>query len=194
MESWTDYMSAMLQACAGLCVTGLDGQPISMADGFARWIELTRAIHDRSDSLYFIGNGASAAMASHMAADATKNGQLRAFTFNDPSLLTATGNDVSFENVFALPLSRLARPGDMLVTISSSGNSPNIVAALETARARGLTIITLSGKGSDNRCRSLGHLNFYIPAGRYGWVESSHQVVLHYWLDNYLNLYGSGAL
>ena len=141
-----------------------------------------------------IGNGASAAMASHFAADACKNGGLRAQTFGDASLLTATGNDLAFDQLFALPLQRLARAGDLLVTISTSGSSPNILKALECARTMDLRIVTLSGRRPENPSRTQGDLNFYVPNDRYGWVESAHYVVLHYWLDQYLNVHGQGAV
>ena len=73
--------------------------------------------------MFFVGNGASAMMASHMAADASKNGGFRAMAFNDQALMTAVSNDICYEQSFAMPLKRFANPGDMLVTISSSGNS-----------------------------------------------------------------------
>jgi D-sedoheptulose 7-phosphate isomerase len=133
-------------------------------------------------------------MASHFAADACKNGGLRAQAFNDGPLLTCTANDVAFEEVFALPLERFARSGDMLITISSSGGSPNIVRALERARKMQLRIVTVSGKGADNPSRAFGDVNVYMPSARYGWVESGHHVVLHYWLDQYLDAHGPGAI
>ena len=108
--------------------------------------------------------------------------------------MTATANDLAYDQVFSLPLERLARPGDMVISISSSGNSPNVVRALEAAAARRLQIVTLSGMRADNRSRALGDLNFYAPLQRYGWVESAHQVILHYWFDQYLHLYGQGAI
>ena len=129
-----------------------------------------------------------------MATDATKNGGLRAMAFNDASLLTAIGNDIAFEDVFALPLNRIGQRGDLLISISSSGDSPNIVKALETGRRIGMSLVTLSGQRPDNRSRILGDLNFYVPADRYGWVECAHQLLIHYWFDQYLNVYGNGAL
>ena len=110
------------------------------------------------------------------------------------STFTAVGNDVAFAELFAIPLSRLARKGDLLIAISSSGNSPNILRALDVAKTLSMQIITVTGKGADNRARTRGELNFYVPADRYGWVECAHQLILHYWLDQYLNLHREGAL
>lgn len=194
METWDSYIDVVASGLGGLAVTDRAGAPVRADDAFARWVAMTRTVHDRDGCLYLIGNGGSAAMASHMAADACKNGLLRALALNDAALLTATSNDVSFDEVFSLPLERLARPGDLVVTISSSGNSPNIVRALETSRALGIATVTLSGKQPDNRSRRLGDLNFYVPLSRYGWAESAHQIVLHHWFDQYLAVHGPGPV
>jgi D-sedoheptulose 7-phosphate isomerase len=194
METWPDYLSAASAGLRDLVVTARGGETLTPADGFARWVAMTHAGRSRGQHIYFVGNGASAMMASHFATDACKNGGLRAMAFNDASLLTATGNDVAFEEIFALPLGRLARADDLLIAISSSGNSPNILRAVEVARSIPTEIITLTGKGADNRARTCGDLNFYVPSPRYGWVECAHQLILHYWLDQYLNLYGDGAI
>ena len=133
-------------------------------------------------------------MASHMAADACKNGHLRAMSFTDVALITAAANDIAYDQVFSLPLQRLGRPGDLLIAISSSGNSPNIVRALEAAPTLGIQTVTLTGMGANNRARTLGDLNFHVALSRYGWTESAHQVILHYWFDQYLCEHRQGAL
>jgi D-sedoheptulose 7-phosphate isomerase len=194
MEPWSDYRRALLTGLEAMVATDRDGQAIDVAQAFDRWVALTQDIHEAGRALYLIGNGASAMMASHMAADACKNGGLRAMAFNDPALLTAIGNDVAFDQLFSLPLHRLAHRGDLLISISSSGNSPNIIRALEAARDIGMHLVTLSGKQAENRSRALGDLNFYVPLPRYGWVESAHQLIIHYWFDQYLNRYGQGAV
>jgi D-sedoheptulose 7-phosphate isomerase len=194
MEPWTDYRGALTAGLDGLAATDIAGQPLALEAGFDRWVALTREVHENGRSIYFIGNGASAMIASHMAADACKNGGLRAMAFNDPALITAIGNDLAFDELFALPIQRLGQAGDLLIAISSSGNSPNVVRGLDAARAKGMFIVTLSGKKADNRARALGDLNFYVPAQRYGWVESAHQLIIHYWFDQYLNRHGDGAV
>ena len=194
LEDWPDYFAAMCSGLSSLSFTDKAGHTLTVADGFKRWVEMTHEVETRGQNLYLIGNGASASMASHFAADACKNGQLRAQAFNDVALLTATANDQVYEEVFALPLERLARAGDLLIAISSSGSSPNIVRALERAQALRLQIVTLSGRNPDNPSRRFGDVNVYIPNERYGWIEPSHHVVLHYWLDQYLNLHRQGAM
>lgn len=194
MQGWTDYFGAVSQGLAAMVVTVHGGRELPVGDGVRQWVSMTRATQQRDAHLYIIGNGGSAGMASHMATDAAKNGRLRALAFNDPSLLTATGNDLAYDQVFSLPLERLARSGDLLIAISSSGNSPNIVRALEVARGLGVGSVTLTGMRPDNKARALGDLNFYVPLPRYGWAESAHQVVLHYWFDQYQDEHGPGAI
>lgn len=194
METWNGYLDQIVTGLQSVAVTDRGGHSLSPSDGLMRWVEMTHALAERGGSLFFIGNGGSAGMASHMAADACKNGHLRALALTDPALLTATSNDLSFDQTFSLPLERLARTGDQLVAISSSGESPNIVRALELASRLHVESVTLSGKKPENKARTLGDLNFYVPLFRYGWAESAHQVLLHYWFDQYLNAYGGGVV
>jgi D-sedoheptulose 7-phosphate isomerase len=193
LEPWPDYLGAASAGLRALRVTSGDGTSLTPADGFRRWVEMTHEGARRGQHIYFVGNGASAMMASHFAADACKNGHLGASAFNDASLLTAIGNDLAFEDIFALPLGRLARGGDLLIAISSSGCSPNILRALATARSVPMLAVTLTGKRADNHARTCGDLNFYVPSDRYGWVECAHQLILHYWLDQYLIVHGNGV-
>jgi D-sedoheptulose 7-phosphate isomerase len=194
VESWREYWRTIGDGLEGVAITDRSGVDVAMPAAVARWVALTRATHDGGGHLFIIGNGGSAGMASHMAADACKNGHLRALAFSDMALLTATSNDLAYDQVFSLPLERLGKPGDLVIAISSSGNSPNIVRALETGRRLGLLSITLTGMRPDNRARTLGDLNFYVPLARYGWTESAHQVLLHYWFDQYLCEHRQGAV
>ena len=194
VERWTDYNDTIAAGLRDLIVTDAGGARMSAQDGFARWVDLTRATHERGGHLFMIGNGGSAAMASHMVTDAVALAHLRAFALTDSTLLSATANDLSFDQTFTLPLEHLARRGDLLVALSCSGNSPNVVRALESSRDRGLGTITVSSMRIDNRCRSLGDLNFYVPLARYGWAQCAHQVLLHYWFDQYLDRHGQGAV
>lgn len=163
-------------------------QVLGQEEGFSTWCEVTSQIRTNSKQLLFIGNGASAAMAAHMSADAFKNGGLLARCFNESSLMTAIGNDLTYEEVFSYPLRRVGNQEDMLVTISSSGNSPNIISGIQVAKEKGMFVVTLSGMKPDNKSRSMGDLNFYIPSTSYGIVESTHQVLLHCWLDMFMDL------
>jgi len=194
VESWTDYFATITDGLRDMAVTDGAGISLTAGDAVATWVKMTRDTHDRGGQLYLIGNGGSAGIASHMAADACKNGHLRAMAFNDAALLTATANDLAYDEVFSLPLERIGRRGDLVIAISSSGNSPNVVRALEICRSNGLHSVTLTGMRPDNRARTLGDLNFYVALPRYGFTESAHQIILHYWFDQYLCEHRQGAL
>ena len=188
MDYFKDYVNAVASALEKMQVTDNKGKELDTEEGLVRWCDLTKELQREDKTMYFAGNGASAMMASHMAADASKNGNFRSQAFNDVALMTAVSNDIAYEECFAMPLKRFATPGDVLVTISSSGNSPNIIRAIETARETKLHVITVSGMKSDNRSRQMGDLNFYVPADTYGVVEAAHQVLLHCWLDRFMEM------
>jgi D-sedoheptulose 7-phosphate isomerase len=136
--------------------------------------------------IMFIGNGASAAMASHMAADFLKNGGVRTISFNDGPLLTCLGNDYGYRHVFEKPVEIMADAGDILVAISSSGKSENILRGVEAAKTKSCAIITLSGFDEANLLSRSGDINFYVPSPKYGPVEIAHQFIGHCVLDTIL--------
>jgi D-sedoheptulose 7-phosphate isomerase len=103
--------------------------------------------------------------------------------FNDPSALTCLGNDLGYENVFAKQIEFHARAGDLLIAISSSGRSPNILAAVTAARARNCRVVTYSGFTEDNDLRRTGDVNFFVRSREYGFVEVSHLALCHAVLD-----------
>jgi D-sedoheptulose 7-phosphate isomerase len=163
--------------------TARAGAPLSAPEAFQRVIEWARHAHAVGNKLMFTGNGGSAAIASHMAIDYTKNGNLRSLAFNDGSSLTCLGNDLGYENVFAKQIEMHARSGDLLIAISSSGKSANILRGVETARRLGCDVVTLSGFRADNPLHQLGDINFYVPADEYGFVEITHLSLCHAVLD-----------
>ncbi len=181
--NWKIEVEAIERALGSLSFRDGAGNEIGADEGFAKWKELTVEIRNARRTIYLVGNGASASMASHMASDLSKNAGLHTHVFSDPSLLTAISNDIGYEDVFALPLKGRAVKGDMLVAISSSGKSPNILKAVKVARERDLSVVTLSAKDADNPLRSAGTLNAYVPAETYGLAESCHAAVLHHWMD-----------
>lgn len=137
--------------------------------------------------IYLVGNGGSAGIAVHMAADFMKNGELRTQTFYDPALLTCMGNDYGFEYIFSKPLEIAASENDLLVAISSSGKSKNILNAVEIAQKKRCKIITFSGFEPDNPLRSMGDVNVYVPSTEYGIVESIHNIILQQVIDTIKN-------
>ena len=104
---------------------------------------------------------------------------VRALDFSQVSLLTALSNDEGYECVYEYPITLWADAGDLLLAISSSGKSENILRAVKAAAAKKCGIITLSGFGADNPLRRLGDVNFYVSSREYGYVESAHSVIAH---------------
>jgi D-sedoheptulose 7-phosphate isomerase len=164
-------------------VTDQSQRSVALEDAFERVRGLAHAAHDKGNKIIFIGNGGSCGIASHLAIDFSKNGGLRSTALNDAAALTCLGNDLGYQNVFAKQIELHGRSGDLLIAISSSGNSPNILAAVATARSRGCDVVTFSGFSEDNKLRRLGDINFYIQSPEYGFVEIAHLSLCHAILD-----------
>jgi D-sedoheptulose 7-phosphate isomerase len=136
-------------------------------------------VRKNARNLYLVGNGGSAGVASHSATDFFNVAKLKAVTLHESALLTCMANDFGYENAFARMLSQMVQPGDVVIAISSSGNSPNIRNAATQARENGGTVVTLSGFASDNLLRSMGEINIWLDSNQYGLVEIGHQFILH---------------
>lgn len=180
---WGEQTLALGRCLGGLQTTVNGDMPVDCDQAFELWCDSTEDIRLAERVIYLMGNGASASMASHFAADLTKNADLHTQVFTDISLITAVANDLSYEMVFLAPLRRRLKPGDMVVAISSSGNSPNVVKAAEFAVSREATLVTLTAMQPTNALRQLGTLNFWLPADTYGLAETGHAAILHYWMD-----------
>lgn len=171
--------------CDGLrssrCTAG--GKELPLGEGIAVFHDLVAACAAAGGKVLYIGNGGSASIAGHMAADLWKNGGVKTLCFSEPSLLTCLSNDLGYENVFAAPTAAYAEKGDVYVAISSSGRSPNILKACAAALERGCTLVTFSGFAPENPLRSLGKLNFYVPSAVYGVVETAHSALCHSVVD-----------
>ena len=181
-SDWMKYISDLHHLMSAVSCQ-LEGKDIDIEAGFEHWKKLTIDLMKRQGTIYLVGNGASASMASHTAADLAKNAHVHTEVFFDLSLITAISNDMGYDNVFAEPLRRRARPGDMLVAISSSGRSSNVLAAVKVACKLGLTIVTLSAMDKSNPLRRAGTFNIYVPAKTYGYSETVHASILHHWMD-----------
>ncbi|MBT4922848.1 MAG: SIS domain-containing protein [Rickettsiales bacterium] len=138
--------------------------------------EMALEVKANNKKIIFIGNGASAATSSHCAVDFTKQAGVRSITFNEAGLLTCFANDFGYENSHAKALDFYALEGDLVVLVSCSGNSPNIVKAAEFAKSKGLKIITFTGCSADNASRQLGDLNFWVDSKAYNVIESIHMM------------------
>ncbi|MCM1236043.1 MAG: SIS domain-containing protein [Ruminococcus flavefaciens] len=113
-----------------------------------------------------------------MTADFMKNGGMNTYSLYDNAVTTCMGNDYGYEYIFSRPMEFLVRDGDLLVAISSSGNSSNIINAINVAKEKGASVITFTGFAPDNKARQSGDVNVYVPCGKYGIVESIHNLIL----------------
>ena len=160
------------------------GTPLSMDEGAAKVVELVRSIRSASRKVMVIGNGGSAAIASHMHNDLCKAVKVRALTFYETPLLTAYANDHGYESAFEQLVALWADKGDMLIAISSSGKSENILRAVPVSLERECWVVIFSGFQAENPLRQLGHYNFYVPSQEYGYVESAHAILTHFVTDS----------
>ena len=135
-------------------------------------------VSKKGKKLIIAGNGGSAAIASHVSVDFTKAAGIRAINFNEADLLTCFANDYGFERVFEKAVEFYGDEGDLLILISSSGSSANVVNTARRAKELKMTVITFTGFGKDNPLCKLGDVNFWVDSKAYNVVEMTH----HIWL------------
>ncbi len=192
--TWERETRRLSELLSALSFRDVAGGELVLAEAFNRWRDYAVRVRESRRVCYFIGNGASASIASHFSADLAKNGHVHTQVFSDPAQVTAVSNDCGYEQVFATPLNHIANPGDLLIAISSSGRSPNILRAVEAARGLGMSVVTLSSMHDRNPLRAAGDLNAYVPATEYGHAETCHAAVLHYWMDCVAETIVQGAI
>ena len=140
--------------------------------------QLALTANQQKRKIICVGNGGSAAMASHVTVDFTKAAGMRAINFNEADLLTCFANDYGYEHWVAKALEFYADKGDLVILISSSGQSPNMLNGAKQAKEMQLPLVTLSGFRADNPLRTLGDVNLWIDSTAYNIVEMTH----HIWL------------
>ena len=135
--------------------------------------------HKNGRKILIAGNGGSAAIASHFSVDLTKNAGVRCVNFNEADLITCFSNDYGYENWVAKAVEFYADEKDILILISSSGKSMNMINACKAAKNKKISkIITFTGHDKNNKLSQLGDLNFWIDSKAYNFVENAHQVWL----------------
>ncbi len=174
-----DYHKDFQTLLNSVRVTGRHGANLGFTSGIEATCNLIKRRSDAGGKIFFIGNGGSAAIANHMAIDFWKNAGIKSMSFSDSSLLTCLSNDFGYEHVFSKPIEFFAERNDILFTISSSGQSRNILKAIAAADLKDAAVITLSGFAKDNPSSSKGVCNFYVPSREYGLVEVAHQYICH---------------
>ncbi|MFC1646107.1 SIS domain-containing protein [Candidatus Omnitrophota bacterium] len=178
------YFDNLNNALKRVTASKSNGQELILKSAFEKTIKMILKARDSGNKLVFVGNGASAAISSHMAVDFWKNAGVKATAFNDSSLLTCLSNDVGYQYVFEKPIEMFVNQGDVLIAISSSGQSENIIRGANMAKIKKAKVITLSGFKKNNPLRKLGDVNFYVPFSGYGIVEPVHHSICHFLVDS----------
>jgi D-sedoheptulose 7-phosphate isomerase len=179
----TNYIAELARLLSGILVTDHQSNPIGLNQGADRAVDMILDTIRHGAKVMIMGNGGSAAIASHFQNDLSKAVGVRSMVFDNMSLLTALANDHGYACVFERPMAMWADDGDLAVIISSSGGSENILRAAECASRLGCRIVTFSGFKPDNSLRQLGDINFYLASESYGFVETGHSVITHFLTD-----------
>ncbi len=153
---------------------------------FNAGVELLHLTKSKGGKVIVVGNGGSASIASHVSVDLTKAAAFRALNFNEAALITCFGNDYGYECWVERAIEAYADPKDLVVFISSSGQSPNIINGAKCARTMGLKTLTFSGFSSENMLRTLGDVNYWADSKDYNVVEMTHHIWLLALVDKYI--------
>ncbi len=145
---------------------------------FLKIVNAINGIKKNKGKVILVGNGGSAAMASHVSVDLTKMCNIRAINFNEADLLTCFANDYGYENWVEEALSFYADKKDLLICISSSGTSKNIINGAKYAKKIGCKVVTLTGFNKNNKLKKIGNINLWLNSKNYNIIEMTH----HTWL------------
>ena len=137
------------------------------------------SVQKSKNKIMIFGNGGSAAIASHVSVDLTKNANIRCTNYNEADLITCFANDYGYERWIEKAIDFYADQNDVLILISSSGKSKNMINACKSARNKKISkIITFTGHDKNNPLSKLGDINFWINSKAYNFVENTHQIWL----------------
>ncbi|CAM2007616.1 D-sedoheptulose-7-phosphate isomerase [Acanthopleuribacter pedis] len=183
LPSFAEKALAFQQIVSSVAFRDHGGETLATSLGFDRANAMLHAVGAAGGTVYVIGNGGSAAIAAHIVNDLVNVGGLRATVLHDAALMTCMANDYGYDQAYARMISTWARPEDLLIAISSSGNSANIRNAVAQMKQNGGAALTLSGFKPGNPLRGLGDLNLWLDSGDYGMVEVGHLFLLHHMAD-----------
>jgi D-sedoheptulose 7-phosphate isomerase len=183
MNTASSYLGELTRLLSAMEIRNRAGEHLSMDEGGKAALSLIRDAKKNKAKAVVVGNGGSAAIASHIQNDLCKAVRMRALVFTEQPLLTALSNDDSYQSAYETLMNLWADPKDLLIAISSSGRSENILRCAHAARKAGCQVVTFSGFAVDNPLRSLGDVNFYIPSDSYGHVELAHTALSQFLTD-----------
>ncbi len=179
MSQISNYLQTLSGILTDVKVSDRQENQLSLEAAVNQAVEMIVSLAGTSRKVMLIGNGGSAALVSHTQNDLCASVGIRAMVFNEASLLTALTNDYGYATAFKRLVDLWADPADLLIAVSSSGKSENILQAVQAAIERGCQVITFSGFLSSNPLRTFGDLNFYVASDVYGLVETSHMALMH---------------
>ena len=182
------YFNAINDSLKRSCYS-ISQNPSDSETFYATINALLQSIQKSNSKIYFFGNGASASFANHMALDFSKNGGILSYSLSDSSLLTALSNDYSYDDagVEFLKINKINKD-DLVVTISSSGNSTNIINVIDYCNNNDINTLSFSGLKPDNVSIKKSKFSIFVPAYTYGIVECCHQVIIHSILDMFMDI------
>jgi D-sedoheptulose 7-phosphate isomerase len=156
------------------------GAPVPLQLGLAALRDRLADLRGRGGRLWWAANGGSAALASHLSQDLLMRCGVFSSVLSDAALLTCVANDYGYDQVYARPLKMLMREGDLLIAVSSSGNSVNILKAVEVARSGGVEVVAFSAFDEGNRLNHVPTaISFHLPSHCYGHAEVGHEALVH---------------
>ena len=132
----------------------------------------------KNKKVIVLGNGGSAAIASHVSVDLTKNARIRSINFNEADLLTCFSNDYGYKKVFSKSLDFYADKGDVVIIISSSGKSKNLIEAAKFCKRKKILLYTFTGMSKSNPLKKMGNINLWVNSRAYNIIENIHQIWL----------------
>ena len=182
------YFNSINESLKNSCYS-ISQNPSDIETFFTKINSILHSIQKSNNKIYFFGNGASAAFANHMALDFSKNGGILSYSLSDSSLLTALSNDYSYDDasVEFLKINKIDK-NDLVITISSSGNSTNIINVIDYCNNNDINTISFSGLKPDNLSIKKSKFSIFVPAYTYGIVECCHQVIIHSILDMFMDI------
>ena len=182
------YLQTLSDLMLSTSVTNQSGSALSLDNGADQAVEKIISIGTNSRKIMLVGNGGSSSVVSHVQNDLCKAVGVRAIVFTEQPLLTALGNDLGYGSVYEWPTELWAEPGDLMIAVSSSGNSENILKAAHSSAVKECDLITFSGFDTDNALRKLGTLNFHVGSHVYGFVETAHAALTHFLTDRAMDI------
>ena len=154
------------------CIQGIDKKKINLI------CSIIKSTSKKGGTIYLAGNGGSASTASHMSTDFTKNAKIKSMSFNDVNLITCFSNDYGYENWLKAAINYHAKPRDLIILLSVSGESKNLINAANFCKKNNIKLITITGAKKNNTLSKKGNVNYWINSKAYNIVEVVQMTIL----------------